>query len=71
MPAGQQLIEAVAKQLHVQNGARPIGIYSALQEIYGHVSLRAIRYAIAELVKSGRARRDSAQGPVYAVRNDA
>ncbi len=30
-------------------------------------STRAIRYAITELIKSGRARRDGKYGPVYAV----
>lgn len=30
-------------------------------------STRAIRYAIAELIKSGRAKRKGQSGPVYAV----
>lgn len=31
-------------------------------------STRAIRYAISELIKQGRAKRKGNQGPVYAVR---
>lgn len=31
------------------------------------VTRRAIRYALAELIKQGRAKRKGQQGPVYAV----
>lgn len=69
MPCGPQLIEAVEARLHVQFGARPAGIAADLDRIYGAVTTRAVRYAIAELVKQGRAKRKGLQGPVYAVKN--
>ncbi len=65
MPCGPSLIEAVASQLHVQNGIRPVNLQGGISP---PPSLRAIRYAIAELVKTGRARRQGNKyGPVYAV----
>lgn len=67
MPCGPHLIEAVASRLHVQFGARPIGIAADLDRIHGKVTTRAIRYAITELIKQGRAKRKGQQGPVYAV----
>ena len=71
MPAGPNLIEAVASQLGTGGGMFPNDIREGLRiHLDMQPSFRAIRYAIAELVKSGRARRDSTQGPVYAVRQE-
>lgn len=72
MPCGPLLIEAVAAQLHVQNGKKPneirYDIHCAEFPSRPHLSLRAIRYAITELIKTGRARRQGNKyGPVYAV----
>lgn len=68
MPCGSQLIEAVAAQLHVQNGITPSEIQRRLEIIkWDETSRRAIRYAIAELIKQGRAKRKGQQGPVYAI----
>lgn len=64
MPCGPQLIEAVASVLHVTNGHTPTTIY---EQLTMQASNRAIRYAIAELIKQGRAKRKGQQGPVYAV----
>jgi hypothetical protein len=68
MPAGPQLIEAVASQLGTGGGMFPHDIREGLR-IHMDIqpSFRAIRYAIAELIKTGRAKRKGAQGPVYAV----
>ncbi len=68
MPCGAQLIEAVALILNPVDGYSP----NQIQEAHGFPtpSLRAIRYAITELIKSGRARRDGRNGPVYAVRGE-
>ena len=63
MPAGPQLIEAVASVLNA-DGRTPRHIQNKLA---GHYSLRAIRYAVVELIKAGRATRKGQQGPVYAV----
>lgn len=69
MPCGPQLIEAVASQLGIGGGMFPHDIAVGM---HNHMDLRptprAIRYAITELIKQGRARRDGTQGPVYAVR---
>lgn len=70
MPCGPQLIEAVAAQLHVQNGTIPSEIQRRLELVkWDEISRRAIRYAITELIKQGRAKRRGQQGPVYAVKN--
>lgn len=63
MPCGPQLIEAVASVLNAE-GRSPRHIQGKLA---GHYSLRAIRYAIVELIKAGRAKRKGQQGPVCAV----
>lgn len=68
MPCGPALIEAVANRLHAKFGAKPAGIAMDLERIGQPTSNRAIRYAISELIKSGRAKRKGRQGPVYAVR---
>jgi hypothetical protein len=70
MPCGPQLIEAVASQLHADDGKRPSDIMLELLNIYP-TSGRSIRYAIAELIKQGRAKRKGQQGPVYAVREES
>ena len=67
MPCGPQLIEAVASMLSTDDGMEPNSILFALN---ASCSLRAIRYAITELIKTGRARRDGRNGPVYAVRSE-
>lgn len=67
MPCGPQLIEDVASVLHVQNGKTPALIQKHLPAAY---TRRAIRYALAALIKSGRAKRRGEQGPVFAVAND-
>ena len=71
MPCGAQLIEAVAAQLGPGGGMFPHDIAVGL---HYHLDLRptsrAIRYAITELIRSGRARRDGRNGPVYAVRSE-
>jgi predicted HTH transcriptional regulator len=63
MPCGQQLIEAVADVL-----AKPDQTAYTPNEIRlglgGLITTRAIRYAIAELIKQGRAKRKGQQGPV-------
>lgn len=72
MPCGPHLIEAVAAQLHVQNGLTPVTIQRAIKAHpkSNEPSRRAIRYAIAELIKQGRAKRKGQQGPVYAVNGE-
>lgn len=63
MPAGHRLIEAVASQLGTGGGMFPNDIREGLRI---HLDIqptgRAIRYAIAELVKSGRAKRKGRMG---------
>lgn len=69
MPCGPALIEAVASQLEADSGYFPDDLKMFVMLSTGkHSSLRAIRYAISELIKSGRAKRKGRQGPVYAVR---
>ena len=68
MPCGQQLIDAVEACL-VLNCRTPRDVHKFIK-LDEPVSLRAIRYAITELIKLGRAKRDGRQGPVYAVRNE-
>lgn len=81
MACGPQLIEAVAVQLNLHNGRilRDIQktMWAGLKENRPSIlqgdkppTLRAIRYAIAELIRAGRARRDGIAGPVYAVRQE-
>lgn len=66
MPAGPDLIEAVAGVLiHASDAMTPVMIQ---QKMASNTTKRAIRYAIAELVKTGRAQRKGTQGPVTAVR---
>lgn len=70
MPAGHRLIEAVAEVIRVYpEGTHPKQIAGELHDPrYGQrATTRAIRYAIAELIKSGRAKRKGQNGPVYAV----
>lgn len=68
MPAGPDLIEAVAGVLiHAPDAMTPVMIQ---QKMSGNTTKRAIRYAIAELVKTGRAQRKGTQGPVTAVRTE-
>ncbi len=67
MPAGQQLIEAVAAELKADIGQHPWQIELALLPTRGKVSRRVVRYAITELLKSGRALRIGSRGLVYAA----
>ena len=72
MPCGPQLVEAVARELEF-DGVTVTPRY--LQAKFGLLGIdvpttRAIRYAIAELIKQGRARRDKPSGPVYAVKQE-
>ncbi len=64
MPCGAQLIEAVAAHLSPDEGNL---VGDLLYKSGRTVTMRAIRYAITELIKTGRARRDGRNGPVYAV----
>lgn len=64
MPCGPQLIEDVASVLRSDWGKTPCIIQQHLSAAY---SRRAIRYALAALIKSGRAKRKGEQGPVFAV----
>jgi hypothetical protein len=65
MPCGPQLIDEVEKWLLYQ-GCTP----KELQSMIGRkVTTRSIRYAIAALIKQGRAKRKGQQGPVYAMRS--
>ena len=69
MPCGPVLIEAVASQLGVGGGMFPRDIaYGMMVHLDIRPTPRAIRYAISELIKSGRAKRKGRQGPVFAVR---
>lgn len=69
MPCGPQLIEAVASQLGTGGGMFIHDISEGLRiHLDLHPTRRAIRYAISELIKQGRAKRMGQQGPVYAVR---
>ncbi len=70
MPCGAQLIEAVASNLSLDDGYIPEDFLGMVAKSGHMVSIRAIRYAITELIKSGRARRDGRNGPVYAVRSE-
>lgn len=66
MAAGPDLIEAVAGVLiHAPDAMTPGKIQKLMES---NTTKRAIRYAIAELIKSGRAQRKGTQGPVTAVR---
>ena len=67
MPCGHQLIEAVAANLSTEEGFL---VGDLLHKSGRSVTMRAIRYAITELIKSGRARRDKRNGPIYAVRSE-
>ena len=67
MPCGPKLIEAVAKLLSSDDGMSPSSIHFALNSSH---TTRSIRYAVAELIKQGRAMRKGQQGPVYAVREE-
>ena len=53
MPIGEGLIERVAEALHVQQSKTINEIGAVLTP---PVSARAVRYAVAELVKAGRAK---------------
>jgi len=69
MPAGPQLIEAVAKCLAEHGFAQEIALFPS--EIRAQITMdatnRAIRYAITALIKDGRAKRRGPSGPAYAV----
>lgn len=69
MPCGPDLIESVFQYLILcKDGVTPTGIRSHFGEVLKEQpTTRAIRYAIAELIKTGRAKRTGTQGPVYAV----
>lgn len=54
MPAGELLIEKAAKTLSVTDAKTVSQVHGELE---GPVSRRAVRYALADLVKSGRAKR--------------
>ena len=65
MPCGPALINAVAGVLTDQ----PV-TSGQIQRVLGlSYSNRAIRYAIAALVRDGKAKRKGNGGPVYAVQN--
>jgi hypothetical protein len=68
MPCGPQLIEAVEEMLSTKMSSTPEQIRCDLEEDGKFVTTRSIRYAIAALIKQGRAKRKGQQGPVYAVR---
>jgi hypothetical protein len=71
MPCGVQLIEAVESHLQLTPGGLTVeALQNVVWETYRRVTMRAIRYAITELIRSGRARRDGRNGPVYAVRSE-
>jgi hypothetical protein len=69
MPAGPQLIEAVAKCLATHAFAANYALFPS--EIRAQIAMdatnRAIRYAITALIKDGRAKRRGPSGPAYAV----
>lgn len=66
MPCGPQLIESVIQILKSSDrGWTPAQLRA---QINVKPSLRAIRYAIQELIKDGRVARHGEYGPVYAVR---
>lgn len=72
MPCGPQLIEAVASQLGTGGGMFPYDIQEGLRiHLDMHLTQRSIRYAITELIKQGRAKREGRQGAVYAVKDAA
>lgn len=54
MPAGELLIEAIAEHLSVQTGKTAEDIHA---ELPGHVSKRAVRYALERLMDQGLAKR--------------
>lgn len=69
MPAGPQLIEAVAQCLAVNAGEAKMALHpSEIQVLLdSSPTKRAIRYALTALVKDGRAKRRGPAGPAYAV----
>jgi predicted HTH transcriptional regulator len=67
MPAGPTLIKCVSLVLNGEPKT-PNTIRSELFAGGVECTTRAIRYAIAELIKSGRAKRKGQSGPVYAVK---
>lgn len=66
--AGSHLIEAVADHLHIHNGVTPKDLQKVIRM---NATTRAIRYAVAELIRTGRAKRKGQQGPVFAVKSAA
>jgi hypothetical protein len=68
MPCGPKLIEAVEEMLSTKMSSAPEQIRCDLEEDGKFVTTRSIRYAIAALIKQGRAKRKGQQGPVYAMR---
>ena len=73
MPCGPQLIEEVSSHLSEMDGTKPINIRDAIGIWDGKfLTIRVIRYAISELIKQGRARRQGAgrQTRIYAVKNE-
>lgn len=65
MPAGELLIEDVAKTLSVFDYKTVVQVHGELE---GPVSKRAVRYALADLVKSGRAKRSGRPGQHFRVK---
>lgn len=65
MPAGELLIEEVAKVLSVLDAKTVVQVHGELE---GPVSKRAVRYALADLVKRGRAKRYGAKGQHFRVK---
>ena len=67
MPCGSKLIEVVASELSVTTGKHPWQIELGLPAKGMKASRRAVRYAVTELLKTGRAIRLGAKGVVYAA----
>lgn len=66
MPAGASLINQVASVLPDHPGGA-VTATVIRNRLPGAYSVRAVRYAIAALVREGRAQRRGQQGPVYAA----
>lgn len=64
MPAGEILIEEVA---HLLSVIIPKTVVQVHEELDVAVSKRAVRYALADLVKSGRAKRSGRPGQHFRV----
>lgn len=64
MPAGELLIKEVAKVLSVLDAKTVVQVHGELEE---PVSKRAVRYALADLVKRGSAKRIGRPGQHFRV----